>query len=157
MMPADTTVDTTGDRRAWMALAVAWTAVFGGIALWLGLTSTGSLVEQLKVLQFWSLDACVFVLAVCLVLLARELRRDLNRSHLLVMGLMALTSLLLTLGVAPRTNRIFYDEQIYSGGGAEHGQSAIGAGLQRRQRGFRPPALRRRWLQQTTVQAIRTF
>src|SRR5258708_29098604 len=61
----------------------------------------------------WSLEACVFLgLTVCVVVL-RDLPRRLERRDILAMTLVAAVALGLPLGAAPRTSRIYYDEQIY--------------------------------------------
>ena len=72
-----------------------------------------SLREQLKIFQFWSLETCVILgLAMCAVVL-RDLPRVLDRRDILILTMLLALALGLTLGVAPRTNRIYYDEQIY--------------------------------------------
>lgn len=87
--------------------------VLGLLAVWVGTSATGGLMEQLKVLQFWSLEAGLAAVIVSGVLLVRELRSDLVRADLIALVAVAALSLVVSLGVAPRTNRIFYDEQIY--------------------------------------------
>lgn len=69
--------------------------------------------EQLKALQFWSLEICVALVAVTGCLVLREVRRDLSRRDAARLTIVAAAALALTLFVAPRTNRIYYDEQIY--------------------------------------------
>ena len=81
--------------------------------LWVTTTPAPLLREQLKGLQFWSLEACVAVGLALAVPVFREMRRDLHRQDVLRMALLAGAALILTLFVAPRTNRIFYDEHIY--------------------------------------------
>lgn len=105
----------TSSNRAWVLLGAAWSAAFVGLGSWLAFTPAGALVGQLAVLQRWSLDAGVFALVVCGVLVAREFAPALSRLDGYLLTAVAALSLLLTLGVAPRTNRIFYDEQIYQG------------------------------------------
>jgi 4-amino-4-deoxy-L-arabinose transferase-like glycosyltransferase len=71
--------------------------------------------EQLKVLQFWSLEICL-ALALCLAaVMLREWRRTLHRHDVMRMAILAAVATALTVLVAPRTNRIYYDEQIYQG------------------------------------------
>jgi hypothetical protein len=68
---------------------------------------------QLKMLQFWSLEACVISgLAVGAVVL-REMSRFLERRDIAGATMLTVLAVSLTIGIAPRTNRIFYDEQIY--------------------------------------------
>jgi Dolichyl-phosphate-mannose-protein mannosyltransferase len=82
------------------------------LVVWLR-TPTATLREQLKSLQFWSLEVCL-VLAVGLgSLIVRDLVRQLNRRDAIRIGVLAACATVLTLSVAPRTNRIYYDEQIY--------------------------------------------
>ena len=92
--------------------AVAWLALAAVLALWLG-TPSPVLREQLKTLQFWSLEIC-FVLAVLVgALVVREIARQLHRRDVVRMAILATVALALAVFVAPRTNRIYYDEQIY--------------------------------------------
>jgi hypothetical protein len=99
--------------RAWVAVASAWVVGVSALLAWVLRTPAPALREQLKTLQFWSLETCVFLgLAVTAVVL-RDLPRLLDRRDVLRMLMLAALALGLTLGLAPRTNRIFYDEQIY--------------------------------------------
>jgi 4-amino-4-deoxy-L-arabinose transferase-like glycosyltransferase len=98
-------------------VAAVFVLFLGLVVFWAARTSPIVLREQLKVLQFWSLEACVAVLALCVWLVSRESRRTLDGTdgrRLLVIGAAAV---LLTVFVAPRTSRIYYDEQIYQGVG----------------------------------------
>ncbi len=69
--------------------------------------------EQLKTIQFWSLEACVILGLALGALVARDHFKRLGRRDRLRMAGLAALALALTLFVAPRTNRIYYDEQIY--------------------------------------------
>jgi hypothetical protein len=104
-------------RRGGIAVAIAWFVALTALAGWLVTTSDQGLRDQLTAAQFWSLEACVALGLVLLAALARDLVRGLGRADLAraaaVMGLAAA----LTLFVAPRTNRIFYDEHIYQAAG----------------------------------------
>jgi 4-amino-4-deoxy-L-arabinose transferase-like glycosyltransferase len=104
-----------GPARQWIYVLAAGLVVAGALGLWLTSTSEATLREQLKVLQFWWLEATV--LAVLLVggLAIPAIRSDLDRRDLGALAALALVALGLTLFVAPRTNRIYYDEQIYQG------------------------------------------
>ncbi|MPZ20809.1 MAG: hypothetical protein GEV06_23300 [Luteitalea sp.] len=103
----------TPSRRAWVLVVSAWLAVLAALLTWLMRTPSVSLREQLKVLQFWSLELCVgLVLALGAVVL-RDIVRRLDRRDGLMMLMPVVLALGLTLFVAPRTNRIYYDEQIY--------------------------------------------
>ena len=89
-------------------------SVVAALAIWLR-TPTPLLREHLKVLQFWSLELCFVLLLASVGLVLREVFRTLHvRDVFSVAGLAALATAL-TLFVAPRTNRIYFDEQIYQG------------------------------------------
>jgi hypothetical protein len=98
-------------------LAAVFVVCVGLVMFWATRTSPTVLREQLKILQFWSLEACVALLALCASLVARESGLTVNRIDgwrlLAVCG----AAVVLTVFVAPRTNRIYYDEQIYQGVG----------------------------------------
>src|SRR6266511_2830596 len=72
-----------------------------------------TLREHLKTWQFWSLEVCVVVGLVLAALVARQVARELDRRDVSRMTALALLAVALTVFVAPRTNRIYYDEQIY--------------------------------------------
>ncbi|HTI37711.1 MAG TPA: glycosyltransferase family 39 protein [Vicinamibacterales bacterium] len=99
-------------RREWIAVSVVWIGLLTGIVIWLSASPPIVLRDELRVLQPWWLDGCVLIailIGICALPRARMLPRgDAAR----VLGLMML-ALCLTLFVAPRTSRIFYDEQIY--------------------------------------------
>jgi 4-amino-4-deoxy-L-arabinose transferase-like glycosyltransferase len=102
-------------RRSGTAAAFAWMICLAAVLVWVLQTPEAWLREQLKTLQYWSLETCVVLgLALCAVL-ARDLLRGLDRRDGLRMGLLTAIAVVLTLFVAPRTNRIYYDEQIYQG------------------------------------------
>jgi hypothetical protein len=105
------------DRRAvrgpWVAVGLGWAVAGAMIAGWPLLTPARRLVEQLRVVQFWSLEACVvLVVALGVPALKGALREAGSRDVVRIVGLMALAAAL-TVFVAPRTNRIYYDEHIY--------------------------------------------
>ena len=111
MIPVEVTA--SPGRRAWVAVALAWIGGLAALVVWLSLTPPTTLREQLKVLQPWWLDATVLLAAlVGISAIARSGRLVPAGHRRAVLPLMAL-ALCLTLFVAPRTNRIFYDEQIY--------------------------------------------
>jgi hypothetical protein len=87
--------------------------VLTALAFWLVRTPIGTLREQLRVLQFWSLELCVALGLALGAAVLRELAREIERRDILWMLALAILASGLTLFVAPRTNRIFYDEQIY--------------------------------------------
>jgi 4-amino-4-deoxy-L-arabinose transferase-like glycosyltransferase len=69
--------------------------------------------EQLKTIQFWSLEICVILALALFAIVAREGGRRLARRDWAYMGGLTLLALALTVFLPPRTNRIYYDEQIY--------------------------------------------
>ena len=95
-------------------MAAAWVVMLGGLVAWTARTPPSQLREHLKIVQFWSLEACVALGLVLAIGLAREFRNRfvISGDRWQVLSLVAL-SVALTLWVAPRTNRIYYDEQIY--------------------------------------------
>ena len=98
-----------------VGLAVAWIAAIGALALWLSTTPEHELRDQLRRLQFWSLEAQLAVLAALTLIGLPALVRSLGlerRDYLAPLSASAL-ALLLMLVVAPRTNRIYFDEHIY--------------------------------------------
>jgi hypothetical protein len=100
--------------RPWL-IVVAWFVVAAALALWLFRTPEGLLRDQLRRWQFWVLEL-QFVLA--LVLAAVNLPRfvrslGLTRSDYVSAALVSALSLVLVTQIAPRTNRIYYDEHIY--------------------------------------------
>jgi 4-amino-4-deoxy-L-arabinose transferase-like glycosyltransferase len=111
MIALDT--DRPPSRRAWVVVALAWVTGVTILAAWLLGTSTGMLREQLKLSQFWSLELCVLLGLAFGIAILKDISRDFDRADVVRMALLALMAAGLTLFVAPRTNRIFYDEQIY--------------------------------------------
>ena len=105
---------TRADGRAtWLALIGVWAGFAITLVVWMSRTPLPILREQLKVLQFWSLELCVVLAAGAVFLIAGEVWRQVGRDHGLRILVLAAVALLLTVFVAPRTSRIFYDEQIY--------------------------------------------
>jgi 4-amino-4-deoxy-L-arabinose transferase-like glycosyltransferase len=96
-----------------VALAATWTATLVLLAAWTLWTPVWVLRQQLVFLQAWSLSVTVVLALGSSILVLRDIAGLVDRRDLLVMALPVLAGLGLTLGVAPRTNRIFYDEQIY--------------------------------------------
>lgn len=102
-------------RAGWGRVSAAWALAIVAIAGWLIATPNARIRLQLQAMQFWWLEATFWASAACAVLIVRSLRRDLEARDLAAMAGLAALALTLTLAVAPRTNRIFYDEQIYQG------------------------------------------
>ena len=109
----DLVTDRPPPRTAWAAVAIAWSVTLGGLLVWLLGTSTGTLREHLKAGQFWSLEVCLFLVVITGGFILKGVVRELDRTDLTRMAVLATVAVSLTLFVAPRTNRIFYDEQIY--------------------------------------------
>src|SRR6185503_229514 len=101
--------------RSGTALAFAWFICLAAVLVWVLRTPEAWLREQLKTLQYWSLEACVVLGLALGAVLARGVLRGLDRRDGLRLGLLTAIAVVLTLFVAPRTNRIYYDEQIYQG------------------------------------------
>lgn len=99
--------------RPWLAVAIAWIGSLGLLVAWLRGTSTGALREQLKIVQFWSLEVCVLLALVVAVWTFATPRVTAGRRDVTWIGVLVGIALALTVFAAPRTNRIFYDEQIY--------------------------------------------
>ena len=99
--------------RPWLPVAIAWVGSLAALVLWLRSTSTGTLREQLKVVQFWSLETCVLLGVVVAVWTFATARVTAGRRDAVWMTVLAGVALAFTVFAAPRTNRIFYDEQIY--------------------------------------------
>jgi hypothetical protein len=96
-------------------MAGVWLIAIAALLAWLRQTPAGPLREQLKALQFWSLETCVVLALVIGAVIARDIARLLDRRDILRMAIVGSIAIGLTLFIAPRTNRIFYDEQIYQG------------------------------------------
>ncbi|HEY3885841.1 MAG TPA: glycosyltransferase family 39 protein, partial [Vicinamibacterales bacterium] len=104
---------TTASRASWIGPALAWSGGLAALVLWLGSTNVERLRAQLTVLQFWSLSATVlFLLLLAIHIIGSERAVWSRRDVRPLAGIVAL-GVCLTLFIAPRTHRIFYDEQIY--------------------------------------------
>jgi hypothetical protein len=94
-----------------------WTIALGGIGVWLTRSAEGDLREQLRHAQFWVLELQFWLLVglswLNLPALARAL--DLKKTDLVFPAVASVLAFALTTFVAPRTNRILFDEQIYQG------------------------------------------
>lgn len=102
--------------RATVWLPAAVFLILGAaLLIWLDSTSTTALRNQLRVIQFWQLDALVALVAVTSTIGVRQLLRALALPWRALVAPLAsaLLAAVLVFGVAPATNRIYYDEQIY--------------------------------------------
>jgi len=100
-------------ERGWIAVAAAWSVSLAAFLAWVLTTPAASLRGQLSYLQFWSLETCVFLGLALTAAALQELPRVLERRDLLGMLLLMVLAVGLTTSMARRTNRVFYDEQIY--------------------------------------------
>jgi hypothetical protein len=107
----------SSSRRSWIAVSIATLGILVSLSIWLAGTSTGNLREQLKSLQPWSLDACVLLGVVVAVCLIKSVDRAVVSREIPRLAILSALGVALTVFAAPRTNRIFYDEQIYQGVG----------------------------------------
>jgi hypothetical protein len=106
-------VSAPSSRTAGRVATATWLASVALILFLVRSTPSASLQEQLKVWQVWSLDVCVLLGVVLGVARAVALKQELTRADVIRMAVVAIAGMGLTLFVAPRTHRIFYDEQIY--------------------------------------------
>lgn len=112
-------------RREWSAVALAWVVSSATLLTWLLGSSTEALRESLKRLQFWSLECCVLLGLLFGVCIVKEVVRGLRRSDGVRMAALITVAVGLTLFVAPRTNRLYYDEQIYQSVGQNLADSRL--------------------------------
>ena len=96
-----------------IAVAATWAACLGALFAWALWTPVSVLRQQLTILQFWSLEICVVLGLALSAFVLRDISRLIDRRDVLGLTLPLALALGLTVAVAPRTNRIFYDEQIY--------------------------------------------
>jgi 4-amino-4-deoxy-L-arabinose transferase-like glycosyltransferase len=103
--------------RQFVFIAAGWIAAVAAISYLLVTLDNFALRELLRRWQFWFLEA---TFALCVVLAAATLpgyvrSLALSRADYLCLAAAAVLAGVLAGTVAPRTNRIFYDEQIYQG------------------------------------------
>jgi len=104
--------------RGWIiaGLVAGFAALFGGLWWWIARTPNGALRAQLATGTFYFLEVTFVLLVVAAVAARKHLwrfARSLGGSTWLKLAAIALLAFLLTTQIAPRTNRIFYDEDIY--------------------------------------------
>jgi hypothetical protein len=99
-------------RRTAGLIAAGWIVLLVTMSIWLR-TPSPFLREQLKVLQFWSLEACLVLVLLLGGIVLRDLCAQLDRRDVRQMVLLSAAAVALVLLVAPRTHRIYFDEQIY--------------------------------------------
>lgn len=103
----------TTSRRAWGQTAAVWAGAVVFLAWLLSSHTDGELQQLLKVWQCWSLDLGVLFAGAAAVPMLKALARQVGRRDMAIMAALAVVAIALAVFVAPRTNRIFYDEQIY--------------------------------------------
>jgi hypothetical protein len=103
---------------SWL-IAGGWIAAVVGIVVWLTRTPDGELKAELRRWQFWVLEAQFLLLLVLSWINVPVLLRSLELRWRDVRLPIAASALAFTLAafVAPKTSRIYYDEQIYQGVG----------------------------------------
>jgi hypothetical protein len=105
---------TAASSYRWVVpVAAAWTVFLGLLLAWTLWTPIPVLRQQLSVLQFWSLEISVALGLVVSVVVVKDALKRVEKRHLPGVLVPLLVGIGLTVGVAGRTNRIFYDEQIY--------------------------------------------
>jgi hypothetical protein len=113
--------------RPLLLIAVGWLAFLSALLFFLSQSSSETLREHLRAWQFWFLEV---QLVLSLVLAAFNLPRLVTSLRLTRTDIGFLTGACLLTGVlagyvAPRTNRIFYDEQIYQNVGQNLADSRL--------------------------------
>ena len=98
-------------------IVFGWLAVLTVLVTWLSFTPDFALRDQLRRWQFWFLEAQFALLVAVTAVNLGPYVRSVRLSRLDYMWVAAAMGLVLLLAgiVAPLTNRIFYDEQIYQG------------------------------------------
>lgn len=104
--------------RQWLLVAAAWILVTGTVGPWVALTPREDLSAQLMHVQVWTLELLFAAFVALTIAHARSLWRLATRQGPAHSGAVWCVSagvgaLLLVTTVAPTTNRIYYDEQIY--------------------------------------------
>jgi hypothetical protein len=94
-----------------------WLVVLAGLTIWLSSTDGVRLRDQLRHWQFWFLETQFVLLVVLSLVNVRRYAASLSigRRDVGIVAALSLLAIVVAGGVAPRTNRIFYDEQIYQG------------------------------------------
>ena len=103
----------------WCLVATVWVLLVATIGFWIAITDTTALRAQLVHLQFWTLELLFAFFAILTVAKTPSIwRLGVGRARKgpgTVCSLFATVTAVLVLVtmVAPKTNRIYYDEQIY--------------------------------------------
>jgi hypothetical protein len=107
----DAVDERSGAHGRLLPAACAATIGVAGI-WWMASTPAGELRELLRTGQFWFLDGLLAGVLGTTVVAARHLASRIESRERALFGAVVCTAALLVL-IAPRTNRIFYDEHIY--------------------------------------------
>jgi hypothetical protein len=102
-------------RARWAGLALGWIGVTAALAVTLQRTPVSLLRVRLSEWQFWALELQFLLVAGLTAANYRSIERALRPVPIWSPALVgaAMLALVLSAGVAPRTSRIFFDEQIY--------------------------------------------
>ena len=96
-------------------LAGAWMLTTGLVILWVTTTPNGVLRDQLRRWQFWALEMQFWLLVAlsCLSMPSFLQSLEVTRRDARIAVIAAVMAFVIATVVAPKTNRIYYDEQIY--------------------------------------------
>jgi Dolichyl-phosphate-mannose-protein mannosyltransferase len=103
-------------QQSWagvIAASAAWVIALAVLLVWILASPTSSLRGQLAHLQFWSLETCVYLGLALTAAVVQELWRTLERRDLVALVALAGLGIGLAAAMPVRTNRIYYDEQLY--------------------------------------------
>ena len=102
-----------------LLLLFGYGLVIAGVLAWLSTTDGGTLRQQLTQWQFWALETqFVFLVALSWLNIPNLFRSQaIPKRTLFRIAAISLLTMVLAAGVAPKTNRIYYDEHIYQGAG----------------------------------------
>jgi 4-amino-4-deoxy-L-arabinose transferase-like glycosyltransferase len=100
-----------------LLLGVGWVSVLAALSIWFVATDDVQLRDQLRRVQFWFLEVQFpFLVALSLVNVRACVRGlHLSARDYAALAVAVMLALVLAGLVAPLTNRIYYDEQIYQG------------------------------------------
>src|SRR5262245_32035781 len=100
-------------NHAWTGVAAVWILAVGALVAWLVATPSESVRAELVYLQFWSLETCVFLGLALAAAVFHEVWSTLESRDAIAIAVLSVLAVGLTVGMARRTNRIYYDELIY--------------------------------------------
>lgn len=105
----------TGDRRHFIGALATFVLVAAGVAMWVVRRDVGTLLDQLRRSSFWILEVQAVLAAALTIHQAPRLVRLIRPAagDIRAVTAASIAALVLAAMLAPRANRIFYDEQIY--------------------------------------------